>query len=246
MGRINIQFQNDVHWEQMPQATVLHEHEVHVYRVRISCNLHLINSFKTILTPAENERGTKYLQLKDRQRFVISRGAQRHILAGYLGLAPEDLGFSLGYNKKPYLTATASRIQYNITHAGDWIVLAVSLAVVGVDVEHIDDKFRFLEILEDNFSTEEVAFIKADHATKRFFLLWTRKEAFLKATGQGLDGHLKITPSLDGEQPLPTGLLGADKVWNMTSLQIAGDYFTSVAIKGDAIKITFFDTVFNP
>jgi 4'-phosphopantetheinyl transferase len=81
LGKVHIQFLDDVDWRPaLPADFVLNDNEVHVYRINISTNLHLLDAFLATLMPAEKERGGKYFQLKDRQRFILSRGAQRDIL----------------------------------------------------------------------------------------------------------------------------------------------------------------------
>jgi 4'-phosphopantetheinyl transferase len=76
LGKVHIQFLDDVNWRPaLPADFVLNDNEVHVYRINISTNLHLLDAFLATLMPAEKERGGKYFQLKDRQRFILSRGS---------------------------------------------------------------------------------------------------------------------------------------------------------------------------
>lgn len=228
-----------------PTGIVLHPGDVHVYRIGISSNLQHLQAFSGTLTSAEKERGQKYHQLKDRQRFVVSRGAQRNILARYLGQNPADISFAIGDNKKPYLHNPGGiNIQYNITHAGDYILLAFSNNPVGADVEYIDPNFPFDDILGEHFSEEEVSFINQSNKAERFYLLWTRKEALLKATAQGLGEHLKVTPSLDGGHWLPAELLGADNDWEVSSFSLPGSHIGSVASLGNKAVLHFFDVCF--
>lgn len=246
MGRVNIRFLNEVDWQHAtPGDFIMDDGEVHVYRIHIGSNLHWLPAFAATLTPSETERGNKYHQLKDRQRFVISRGAQRNILGRYLNQPAHALQFVLGDNKKPYLPAEGSAgLQYNITHAAEWILLAVSRTPVGADVEHIDTAFPFADILPEHFSQEEVEFINSKDQHDRFFTLWTRKEALLKATGQGLGEHLKSTPSLDGAHELPYILLSAEKDWQINSFNLIDDYKASIAAGSEIHQLHFFDISF--
>lgn len=246
MGRVNIRFLNEVDWQHAaPGDFIMHDGEVHVYRIHIGSNLQWLAAFAATLTPSETERGNKYHQLKDRQRFVISRGAQRNILGRYLNQPATALQFVLGDNKKPYLPAKGSAgLQYNITHAGEWILLAVSHTPVGADVEYIDPAFSFADILPEHFSQEEVEFINSENSHDHFFTLWTRKEALLKATGQGLGEHLKSTPSLDGAHELPGILLSAEKDWKINSFNLIDDYKASIASGNEIRQLRFFDVNF--
>jgi 4'-phosphopantetheinyl transferase len=246
LGKVHIQFLDDVNWRPARTADfVLNDDEVHVYRINISTNLHLLDTFLATLMPVEKERGCKYFQLKDRQRFILSRGAQRYILGRYLNQPAAQVAFALGNNKKPFLVSDGRpAIQYNITHAGDWILLAVSNEAVGADVEFVDKGFRFNDILEEHFSLAEIDFIGENNSAENFYLLWTRKEALLKATGQGLGEHLKVTPSLNGTHPLSPELLRADKSWEVNSFNLQDGYTGSIANLYGASRLAFFDIDF--
>lgn len=245
MGTISIQFLEQLNWQLSPPNPVLNIGEAHVYRIRISHNLHLLELFLAKLSPAEKDRGSKYLQLKDRQRFVISRGAQRNILGQYLEIPAAQLTFALGDNQKPYLlNAGGAGVRYNISHSGDWIILVVAKATIGVDVEHIDPVFPFIDVLDDNFSKAEISFIKKADSRERFFLLWTRKEALLKASGQGLGEHLNATPTLEGNHELPQTLLGFEHSWQTLSFKVANDYFGSITADREVSNFSFFDVTF--
>ena len=246
MGKVHIQFLDDVNWRlALPTDFVLNDNEVHVYRINISTNLHLLDAFLATLMPAEKERGGKYFQLKDRQRFILSRGAQRNILGRYLNQHATQVEFALGGNKKPFLvTVDKPAIQYNITHAGNWILLAVSNEAVGADVEFVDKEFQFSDILEEHFSPAEIAFIDQNTPVENFYLLWTRKEALLKATGQGLGEQLKVTPSLNGTHTLSPELLSADKTWEVSSFNLQDGYTGSIANLYGAARLIFFDISF--
>jgi 4'-phosphopantetheinyl transferase len=245
VSNVNICFLAEVDWHLASSAaTVLGAADIHVYRVRISGNLQHLQIFFDTLTQAEKERGQKYHQLKDRQRFVVSRGAQRHILARYISQNPAEINFAIGDNKKPYLSNPGGiSIQYNITHAGDYILLAVSNSPVGADVEYIDPNFPFDDILEEHFNEAEVSFIKQNNTAQRFYLLWTRKEALLKATAQGLGEHLKVTPSLNGEHVFPNELSGSNENWEISSFALPGGHMGSIANTGSNAVLHFFDVV---
>ncbi|RFZ90714.1 hypothetical protein D0C36_17285 [Mucilaginibacter conchicola] len=235
MGTLTNRFINNVNWETTAGELALpQQDEVHVWRIQISANIYRLDDLRKLLTPEEISRGDKYHQLKDRQRFVVGRGLQRIVLGKYLNQEPARLNFVLGDNKKPYLPAgDGMELHYNVSHSGNWIMLAVSQDPVGADVEFIDSVFPFDDILPEHFSANEIAYIKSLDKTNLFYKLWTRKEAFLKATGQGLGEHLRDTPSLDGEHELKANLYGAHKDWNQQSFFVADGYMASVAAVGE-------------
>ncbi|MDB5129877.1 4'-phosphopantetheinyl transferase superfamily protein [Mucilaginibacter sp.] len=246
MGKINNQYLSDVNWQKALQSLAINNSEVHIWRINISQNLSSLNKFKALLNPAELVRAGKYLQRKDHDRFIVSRGAQRIILGWYLNTPPQQLEFVLGDNKKPHLfSKDGNPFHYNLSHSGDWIVLAIATSQVGTDVEFIDETFKFQDILPDNFSEEEATYINQENAAERFFALWTRKEAILKATGQGLGEHLQITPALNGEHPLQHKLTGADKNWILNSFSIQPGYISSVVVEDAGQSFKFFDAGLN-
>ena len=242
MGKINNQYLSDVNWQKaMPDLAMINS-EVHIWRINISQNVSSLNQLKALLNPAERARAGKYLQWKDHDRFIVSRGAQRIILGRYLNTPPEELEFVLGDNKKPHLfSKDGNPLHYNLSHSGDWVVLAIATSQVGTDVELTDEAFKFQDILPDNFSKEEAAYINQENSTERFFTLWTRKEAVLKATGQGLGEHLQITPALNGEHPLHSAITGADKNWISNSFNVQPGYIGSVVVEDAGQSLNFFD-----
>ncbi|MES2266679.1 MAG: 4'-phosphopantetheinyl transferase superfamily protein [Bacteroidota bacterium] len=214
--------------------------EVHIWRINISQNIKRLEQFEALLTADEMLRAGKYKQQKDTYRFIVSRGAQRIILGRYLNQEPAQLQFILSDNKKPHLVGVDGNIiNYNLSHSGDWVILAIAATPVGADVEVIDAAFPFHDILPDNFSEEEATFIGT--SPDKFFMLWTRKEAILKATGQGLGDHLNLTPALDGEHLLDASLIGADKNWLLNSFALCPGYIATVVAEDGRQDLRFFD-----
>lgn len=208
--------------------------DVHIWCTRISEGLVLLPVYKELLNTDELMRAGKYFQLKDQQRFIISRGMQRMVLGMYVKTAPDKLEFALGENKKPkILNINGKELCYNLSHAGDRILLAVANSPVGVDVEYLDPDFDFKDVLPGNFSSQEIAWIAEVNSTERFYQLWTRKEGFLKATGKGLGDHLSVTPALEGSHKLPQELVKGDEVWFQRSFKTDMNHIAAVACIGD-------------
>ena len=241
MGVITNRYLDDITWEDAKMHDlVLSDNQVHVWRISISQHIKLLSHFETLLSPDEIRRAGKYKQQKDTHRFIVSRAAQRIILGCYINMSPAQLQFVLGDNKKPYLLNQKGKVlHYNLSHAADWIMLAVAVLPVGSDVEFIDKLFPFTDIIEDNFSKAEADYIGTSH--ERFFAIWTRKEAILKATGQGLGDHLKVTPALDGAHSLSPILTGANKDWQLNSFHIDKDYAGTVVVENTGQGIEFYN-----
>lgn len=242
-GKIYNSFLNKIEWQKAARAALaIYQNVVHVWRISISDNLHLVDGLLPILNPAETERANRYIFEKDRNLFIISRAAQRIILGGYLDLAPTLLQFLSGPNNKPYIGNSGPlNIQYNLSHSKNYALLAVSKEIVGCDVEYIDATFKHGEILTEHFSPNEAGYINLQNSTLRFFTLWTRKEALLKGTGQGLTYNLKHTAALDGLHPTHPSIVGSEYNWQVNSFLVSDDHMGTVATPYDKPEFHFWD-----
>ncbi|SHM21946.1 4'-phosphopantetheinyl transferase family protein [Mucilaginibacter sp. OK098] len=244
MGSITVinQYLTDVAWLNASACNFSIGNHIDVWKIGVSPNSSLIDSFLTILTPDEIARANRYHQLKDRNRFIISRGAMRHIFGKYLNQTPATVEFGAGENNKPYIKSTNQlNLQYNLSHSGDAILLAVSDSAIGADIEFINKSFGFKEVLADNFSTAEIDYINETDAVACFFRLWTRKEALTKATAQGLDIDLKLIPVLDGSHLIKPGIIASNNNWLIRSFALNDEYTASIASFPFIDKISFWD-----
>jgi len=213
----------------------------HIWHISVSENLLHLPSYLTLLKPEEIERANRFHRQKDRDRFVISRAVLKQLLGNYLTLPAPDIEIGSGVNKKPFVINGGRQIEYNMSHSGDAIILAVQGGYpVGIDVEFINNDFSYFEVLADNFSTEEVAYINEEEHISRFFKLWTRKEAITKATAQGLDCDLRLLPALDGAFAVQPGIIASGDDWQINSFTVAGNYAVSAATLQEDDSLSFF------
>lgn len=208
---------------------------VHLYRISIDNNLGRLATFNALLSPDEHFKADRYLKEQDRNRFTIGRGALREILASYMGISAAAIQFDAGINKKPFAIADP-QLCFSISYSSDWLLIAVSNKDVGVDIEFIDSDFSSDEVAHEYFSAAELNYLDTQHTNSSFYKLWTRKEAFLKATGQGIGDHLKFTASLDGAHQLDSQLNGSDRNWKVLSFMLNQDYVCAVASEFEAIS----------
>lgn len=146
-------------------------------------------ALSSLLDLAESERARRFLRPIDESRFCVAHGMVRLILAGYVGVGPSDLRFRVGPAGKPALEDRGG-IEFNLSHSGAWGLLAVtSVGPVGADIEFTRDMPELMQLARANFAPGEVAALeRLPQAQRRdaFFAAWTRKEAFVKAIGDGL------------------------------------------------------------
>ncbi|MBU1212438.1 MAG: 4'-phosphopantetheinyl transferase superfamily protein [Alphaproteobacteria bacterium] len=166
-------------------------HDIDLVRFSLTVGDAELQLLQSILSEDEAARARRFLQQGHGDRFVAARGRLRQILGGYAGCEPAAVAFDSAAHGKPALrTAAGSRepVHFNLTHSGD--VAAVALcrsAEVGIDIERIRPVREGLA--RRYFAAEEVAGLDALEVAQRlpaFFRCWTRKEAFLKATGEGI------------------------------------------------------------
>jgi 4'-phosphopantetheinyl transferase len=160
------------------------------------------------LSADERARGERFAFDRDRRRFVLGRGALRSILASYLRCNPAEIAFAYGDTGKPRLGGRHSHVglQFNASGSADVAVCAViSGQSVGIDIEQVRDacdpdlvRYAFSDVERTRFEQ-----ISSAGQPATFYRTWTRKEAYLKATGCGLSRPLtsfavSVTP---GEPP---------------------------------------------
>lgn len=146
----------------------------------------------TVLGPQEHERAAKFAFPYLRQRYIAAHGLLRLILASIVNCDARDLEFGTGEHGKPFLVG--EELQFNLSHSEEQGMLAVTrLAEIGVDVESMERKVEIRGIAERFFSESESAELfelNSHEQCEGFFNLWTRKEAWLKATGIGISQGL--------------------------------------------------------
>ena len=211
-----------------------------VFRIKLP-EIALDNSlFSAILQPSELARAKRYFREEDRNRFLISRTILRILIGNYLKQHPATVQIKPGVNNKPDL-GEGTGWHFNVSHSDEWVLVAVSRATVGIDVERVDEKFQFLDVLTQTFNADEQRLIKnGQNDRELFYRLWTRKEAVVKATAKGIDDDFFLIPSLDGKHQITEDLLGCAINWNVTSFNGCDGYPAAIAQQYPAETIKFY------
>jgi len=146
------------------------------------------------LCPDEKERAARFHFERDQRRFAAARGMLRALLGRYLGVDPSVLVFDYGRYGKPALASPWPGLRFNVSHSGGLALFAFATDhEIGVDIEQERALPEMDSIAERNFSPLENAALRrlAEPERRRaFFRCWTRKEAFIKAVGDGLSHPL--------------------------------------------------------
>jgi 4'-phosphopantetheinyl transferase len=157
--------------------------------------------FAAVLDPAEQDRAARFVFPADRARFTLAHGALRFLLAAYVERPAAALRFTVGVHGKPALAG--ADLTFNLSHSFGLVLIGVASIGrhLGVDIERHRPIHQMTELVENCFSQTEAGALRRLPAAQRetaFFRLWTRKEAFVKATGEGLTRPLEsFTVSMD-------------------------------------------------
>jgi 4'-phosphopantetheinyl transferase len=153
---------------------------VHIFKIEAGKYYDNIQfSYKDILSDIELAKANRFLIKRDREKFISRRHSLRSILSKFVFIQPAQLQFHQSGNKKPAIEG----IEFNSTHSEDLILIAVNSSAIGIDLEFINPDFDFGALIPSCFNREEQVFISSP---TKFYTLWTRKEAILKASGEGL------------------------------------------------------------
>jgi 4'-phosphopantetheinyl transferase len=199
----------------------------------------------SVISVEETTRAERFVHIHDRRRYVAAHGLLRLVLAGYLGTSPDDVAIRSNSDGKPRL-AYPERLHFNLSHSGLLGLLAVSAShEVGVDIEEIRDVGDMEDLAKTCFSPVEQAALAAVPAAQRrwaFFAGWTRKEAFLKALGEGLSRPLNsvdvsLAPGESVKRLRVERAPGASESYAVRSLEPAPGYVAALAVNGPHARV---------
>jgi 4'-phosphopantetheinyl transferase len=199
----------------------------------------VIGAFTDLLTLPERARAERFRQADDRRRFIAGRGVLRRMLGRRLNRAPGSLAFGASPHGKPTL-ADAGEIAFNVSHSGDYVLVAVGrAAAIGVDVEQERPGLDLMGLGARVFTPAELASIAGvpdAQKSSRFFRHWTFKEAVVKAVGVGLSVDLKrfeIAIKNDAPQLISHGAveLGPVSAWRLEAVAVEDGYSAALAVR---------------
>ena len=191
-------------WQPPPPELALAGADVHVWRVALDPPAEAIAALAHTLSDDERDRAARFHFDRDRIAFTVARGALRTLAGRYLAAPPASLAFGYRERGKPYLTAPGG-LRFNVSHSGQRALLCFARdREVGVDIELRRELSDLLALARTAFSPAEYAALcrlpEAAHPDA-FFAYWSRKEAFIKATGEGVAQLAAFDVSLDPGDP---------------------------------------------
>ncbi len=202
-----------------------------MWRSTLDLPLESIDFFAKLLSSDEQIRADRFRFAQHRQRFIAGRGILRSLLGRYLQIAPDQLQFTYSEKGKPSLAN--QRLQFNVAHSQGLALYAVALdRPVGVDLEQIRAIADLDSLTQRFFTSNEHAAIVALPASQQshvFFRYWVCKEAYLKATGDGLAKLQELEISLDSNQACLTKISqGTVADWHLRELGLEENFVGAI------------------
>jgi 4'-phosphopantetheinyl transferase len=234
-------------WNVPPGDYALLRNEVHIWRALLDQPQGSLNLFHEALSAEERAQAERFHFEADRRRAIIGRGLARLLLGYYLGIPAQQIEFKYNAFGKPALADSRLPFQFNVSHSGDVILVATAIdRVLGVDVERIKPDMATAEIAARFFSPHECRTLLAlPSETRReaFFACWTRKEAYLKARGDGLslalDSFDVAFAPADAPRLLATRHDPAEvSRYTLCALDAGPGYAAALAVEGSNWRLT--------
>ncbi|MCY4488102.1 MAG: 4'-phosphopantetheinyl transferase superfamily protein [Deltaproteobacteria bacterium] len=230
-------------WPSPGRGVELTRDAVHVWRTATEVSPTRLESFRDVLAPDEHVRAARFLYEEDRRRYTVARGALRLLLGRYLGVEPGSLEFRYGAHGKPSLAQSPGGrdVRFNLSHSHGLALHAFAVGrEVGVDVERVRPETDVTGVARHSFSPAEVdALMKLPAGEQReaFFNCWTRKEAFIKAHGEGIAlGLSRFDVTLRPGEPAKLLRFDDDPAeaarWSLRALDAGDGYKAALAVEG--------------
>jgi len=230
-------------WGLPPSDLALSSDHIHVWCASLDQPASCVQQFAQSLSADERVRAERFHFEQHRNRFIAGRGLLRMILSYYTGIEPSRLQFCYGPHGKPALTEASSsdRLCFNLSHSQELALFAVTRdREIGVDLECVRPISDAEQIAERFFSAQENAVFRAlprNQKQQAFFNCWTRKEAYIKARGEGLSLPLKqFDVSLIPGEPAKLLSIRGDpeeaSKWSLQALSPAPGYVAALAVEG--------------
>lgn len=220
-----------IEWQSYQGSALSLKDEIHIFRIDAEFYFDKINQ-NLLLNFKEQQKAIRFRHARDKKNYVVGKHISRVILAGLLNIKPADLKFYKEDTGKPMVNG----MHFNISHTSKYVFIAISNTDIGIDAEYMDTDFEYTDILNNCFSSEEIKFVKESETPRlRFYLLWTRKEALIKATGEGISNVFVNIPSLENK------VHRNNKDFYLTSINEDNLFAISMAYAAEMTRLNYWD-----
>ena len=197
----------------------------------------------TFLSDQEKAQADKFINTNLKDKYIISHGLLRHLLAFYVRIKPQNIQYSINQFGKPFLTNC--RIQFNMSHSKDYATYIIALDYqVGIDIEWKDKTINFQEIADLVLSPAEINIfnkLNSEEQFHAFYNIWTKKEAIIKAIGQGLSYPIKTIDIMNSIENNEAYYVDKDAVFYYSDLWGLDDYAGAITLTHKLDKLIQID-----
>ena len=250
MQRYNLKAASEIIWLFPPLKLKLSINDVHVWRVSLDQADRRVQRLQQILSDDERRRAERFHFDRDRRRYIVRRGTLRLIIGDYMDEEPSRLQFLSGFRGKPYFIDRLGNfpLQFNVAHSKEIALYAfTSRQEIGIDVEYVRDMPDAEKIAQTTYSPLENKTLQSlpeYQKQEAFFNCWVRKEAYIKAIGNGLyHGMDRFDVSLAPGEPARLvsveGSAAQAFDWFMKSLIPEDGYVAALVVKGSDFCLSF-------
>ena len=239
-------------WSKDIPDKLIKNNEIHVWRAFLELSSTQRQYFMGILSSDELKRMKRFHFKRDEDRFIAARGILRVIMSYYIEKSPEEISFEYTSQGKPIVTENpgSDTIHFNLSHSNRFALYAVTFnSSIGIDIEFIRTDAVVEQIAQKFFSQNEIRAIQniqEKNRTKLFFQYWTRKEALLKAAGDGISSQMcQFDVSLINEKKfLPISYHPKNEIqsqWYVRDLMSFENYVAAIAVEGGNKDLSFWN-----
>lgn len=231
-------------WSSAPKDFVLLPNEVHIWRANLDVPPFPLEVLQKTLSVDERQRADRFHFERDRAYFIAARGILRTLLAQYLKISAPHLKFIYSSKGKPSLKESA--ISFNLSHSHGLALYAITLSSkVGIDLEYMRD-LETAQLAKRFFTPSEyntLISLPIQQQKNAFFQFWTAKEAYLKATGDGLVGLQNVEFLLSLDKPISLLEIAGKTVesWFIKQFIPQANYMATVAIETEKRDLKFWE-----
>lgn len=221
--------------------------QVHVWRVPLAAAHAQTEMLFRTLDANERARAATFRFNRHRDEFVTTRGTLRMLAAAYLGLRANSISFGYATKGKPYIQFPRADLRFNVSHSGEFALLAFGRGrEVGIDIERRQPLEDLLAVASITFSARECSALRnlsPDLWLEAFFSCWSRKEAFLKATGEGLSYLADFDVSLHPDEPALLRAAGPFRRerWSFHAMPAIVNHASALVVEGHDAQIEHFE-----
>jgi 4'-phosphopantetheinyl transferase len=215
--------------------------EARVFRVELDRDEKEVAALGGVLTADELLRAGRIKSQNGRARAVVIRAALRKLLARELGRKPDEVAFAVGPHGKPRLDDPAGGLLFNLSHSAGLALVAIARDVeVGVDLEEIRPRTDLQRVARRVFTQAEREAVEIG-GEKAFYRHWVAKEAFVKATGRGIESLRSFEVLLDGPGGARLNHVAGDPAeaanWTLAPLDVGSSFAAAVVVAAPDARI---------